>query len=48
MEKILSISPKLYFTPNTLGCYGLNKIEILLIISKTTSDKSVKKLYILN
>ena len=23
MEKILSISPKLNFTPNTLGCYGL-------------------------
>ena len=24
MEKILSISLKLNFTPNTLGCYGLN------------------------
>jgi len=23
MEKFLSISPKLNFTPNTLGCYGL-------------------------
>jgi len=23
MEKILSISLKLNFTPNTLGCYGL-------------------------
>jgi len=25
MEKILSISRKLNFTPNTLGCYGLTK-----------------------
>jgi len=24
MEKIFSISPKLNFTPNTLGCYGLS------------------------
>jgi len=25
MEKILPISLKLNFTPNTLGCYGLNR-----------------------
>jgi len=25
MEKILSISLNLNFTPNTLGCYGLTK-----------------------
>jgi len=31
MEKILSVSLKLNFTPNTLGCYGLSvpfRIEI--------------------
>ena len=25
MENILSISHKLNFTPNTLGCYGLSR-----------------------
>jgi len=35
MEKILSISLKLKFTPNTLGCYGLNSLqEITLACSK--------------
>jgi len=32
MAKILSISPKLNFTPYTLGCYGL--------ISKDNSDNN--------
>jgi len=27
MEKILSISLKLNFTPNTLGCYGLREMS---------------------
>jgi len=27
MEKILSISLKLNFTPNTLGCYGLSALS---------------------
>jgi len=27
MEKILSISLKLNFTPDTLGCYGLRRLE---------------------
>jgi len=27
MEKILSISLKLNFTPNTLGCYGLSSVS---------------------
>jgi len=27
MEKILRISLKLNFTPNALGCYGLNRYE---------------------
>jgi len=29
MEKILYISLKLNFTPNTLGCYGLMRQNIL-------------------
>jgi len=28
MEKILSISLRLNFTPNTSGCYGLIQVEI--------------------
>jgi len=28
MGKILSISLKLNFTPNTLGCYGLTKLKL--------------------
>jgi len=28
MEKILPISLKLNFTPNTLGCYGLKDVAI--------------------
>jgi len=42
MGKILPISPKLYFTPNTLGCYGLRlrvrwgTICIYYIVQKRT------------
>ena len=32
MEKILPITLKLNFTPNTLGCYRLNKKKILLFL----------------
>jgi len=35
MEKILSISLKLNFTPNTLGCYGFSLTALL-----THDDKS--------
>jgi len=29
--KILSISPKLNFTPNTLGCDGFSKVLVLFV-----------------
>jgi len=37
LEKILPISPKLNFTPNTLGCYELK-------IKKTKQNKTNKKI----
>jgi len=33
MEKILSISLKLNFTPNTLACYGLSRISLQILWS---------------
>jgi len=33
MEKVLSISLKLDFTPNTLGCYGLHQTKYHMLES---------------
>jgi len=44
MEKILPLSLKLNFTPNTLGCYGLGTIGLsLLMISRLIILKHLKK-----
>jgi len=41
MEKILSMSLKLNFTPNTLGCYGLIRAVISLISGEQISSKTL-------
>ena len=33
MEKILSISLKLKFTPNTSGCYGLSITRLVILLA---------------
>jgi len=40
MGKILSISLKLKFTPNTLGCYGLSKEVCFAAIATTLGAAS--------
>ena len=37
MEKILAISLKLNFTPNTLGCYGLIDSSVNYTLSRPGS-----------
>jgi len=34
MEKIILISLKLNFTPNILGCYGLNYLTVVVSVLK--------------
>jgi len=34
MEKILPISLKLNFTPNTLGCYGLTRTALSIVVPR--------------
>jgi len=46
MEKILSICLKRNFTPNTLGCYGLNLFLIMFDLisgNDITTKESIKK-----
>jgi len=44
MGKILSISLKLNFTPNTLGCYGLNqRISFFLMTSIFLAKNKIKR-----